>query len=147
MTAALSEIIARVEAATEGSRELDWMIAEALNEVPPHTIRSVGLDYDWWRKPGDFALWMATDSEGRSIKLWQPERRTSSLDAALTLVYGDGGGLLLHLSDIGADGLPIATVTRRTDRVDEHSGIARTLALSVCAAALRARLATQEQKL
>lgn len=73
---------------------------------------------------------------------------TASLDAAMTLV--DGIGVLMALSDIGADGLPLARVARPDiDGGPICSGIASCimtetapvagLAIAVCAAALRAR--------
>ena len=68
---------------------------------------------------------------------------TSSLDAAMTLI--DRCGVLLHLSDIGADGLPLCNIGDSVT-AKEFKGIATAnLALAVCAAALRARAATGEQ--
>jgi hypothetical protein len=73
---------------------------------------------------------------------------TASLDAAMTLL--DQYGVLMHLSDIGADGLPLAKVGRPDlDNAPIFAGIASCimtdtspvagLALALCAAALRAR--------
>ena len=65
---------------------------------------------------------------------------TASIDAALTLV--NRYGVLLHLSDIGADGLPLCNVGDcETGREFKGVGTAN-LALAVCAAALRIRAAT-----
>lgn len=76
---------------------------------------------------------------------------TASLDAAMTLL--DRHGILMHLSDIGADGLPLARVGRpELDAAPIFSGIASCimtdtspvagLALALTAAALRARAAS-----
>ena len=62
---------------------------------------------------------------------------TASVDAALSLL--DGVGVLLHLGDITADGLPLAHVGDPSPGGGEGKGIARTLALSLCAAAIRCK--------
>jgi hypothetical protein len=118
MTAALPEIIERVEAVAEGSRDLEWKIAQAIGH-PSFDIPST--------------IWppfMAGSKADRSIPAY-----TSSLDAALTLVpegcdwqvNGHGSAWIFGSRHAGADG--------------------NSPALALCAAALRARLATQEQKL
>lgn len=80
-----TSLIARLEALTVPDREVDWRVAESLGDIPAHSIRDIGFDYDWYRRPNDFALWKATDSEGRSMELWQPKPVTSSIDAAVAL--------------------------------------------------------------
>jgi hypothetical protein len=65
---------------------LDWLVAEAMGQVPEHRVMEVGWDYVWYRRPDEWCLWKATDSEGRQTDLWQPERVTSSIDAAVALV-------------------------------------------------------------
>ena len=92
------------------------------------------------------ALMLGERGLNGSINISKP--RTASLDAAMTLV--DGVGVLMALSDIGADGLPLARVARPDiDGGPICSGIASCimtdtapvagLAIAVCAAALRAR--------
>lgn len=83
----LSQLIEALEKAPQGSRELDWRVAEYLDEIPPHRIIPVGWDYCWYRSSETvYALWRATDSEGRSVELWQAPEVTTSVDAALKLV-------------------------------------------------------------
>ena len=87
--AGLLSLAERCERAAIGTRELDWLIADALGEIPQHSIRTIGFDYAWYRKPDEFALWKAADSEGRSVDLWQPVERSTSLDAATSLFPAD----------------------------------------------------------
>lgn len=83
----LSEIIEALEKAPHGSRELDWRVAEYLEQIPAHRIIPVGWDYGWYRGSETvYALWKATDSEGRSVELWQAPEITTSVDAALKLI-------------------------------------------------------------
>lgn len=63
---------------------MDWNIACVLGEVPAHTFREVGFDYDWYRTPGWTSLRKAIDSEGRNQEVWIPLRRTFSKDAAFS---------------------------------------------------------------
>ena len=65
---------------------------------------------------------------------------TASIDAAMTLA--NKIAVILHMSDIGADGLPLVWLADpSTTPTREWTGIARTLPLAFCAAALRARAA------
>ena len=82
----LRGLIERLEKAEAGSRELDWLIAEALGEIPEHRVMETGWDYIWFRRSGEFALWKAMDSEGRLVELWQAPQRSTSLDAAVALI-------------------------------------------------------------
>ena len=103
-----AELIARLEAAEVGSRELDWAISEAMGDVPKHSILEVGWDYDWYRAANEWSLWRAKDSEGRSSELWQPKQNTTSLDAALALaerVFGEVVALDLLEDAISAHNL------------------------------------------
>ncbi len=83
--ATMKALLDRVEGGTGADREINWLIAEAFDEVPPHAVRDVGFDYDWFRKPGDFALWKANDSAGCDMSLWEPAKRATSIDAAVAL--------------------------------------------------------------
>lgn len=86
MSTALENLLARVEKAKGPSAEIDWLIADMHGDIPAHSVRKVGFDYDWYRRPGDFALWKANDSEGRNASLWQPAKVTASIDAAVALL-------------------------------------------------------------
>jgi len=83
---ALAALRERVAKLTGPDREAEWLVAELAGEVPEHTVRAVGWDYDWNRRPGEFTLWKATDSEGRNAKFWKPEPYTASVDAVLELI-------------------------------------------------------------
>lgn len=70
--------------------------------------------------------------------LWYADKYSRSLDAARTLANDK---ILVQLSDIGADGLPLAVLADpSTTPTGEWQGIAATLPLAWCAAALRSRL-------
>jgi len=138
---ALVALAERVERVTGPDRELDWLIAEAVGEVPVHSIRTIGFDYDWYRKPDEWTLWRAKDSEGRSVETWTPKKRTASLDAAMTLVDENA---FWRLGNDPADFK--ATVTSGDGRAvdfDFHHAVAATPALALTAASLRA-LASKE---
>jgi hypothetical protein len=128
----LEELALRCEQATGPDRELDVAIA-----------RSLGVTV-WKRNDEDTGNYETT--------YW---KYTASLDAAIALL--DGHGVLMHLSDIGADGLPYARVgCPNLDDVPICSGIASCtltttsnvagLALALCAAALRARAQQEAAK-
>ena len=136
----LLALASAIEAATMPDPKLDWLIAEAAGEVPPHSICTTGWDYDWYRKPDEWALWRATDSEGRSVELWQPKKRTGSLDASMTLTHGLDKGLA------GPNGILHTAQSRLATRFHLHIAFwpetedyTAWLARYVSAAALRAR--------
>ena len=111
----LIELAERVERAPGPDRELDCLIAQHLGYQK--LARGVTAAEIAHLYPGPFY--------------------TASLDAALKLATGT---VLLHLSDIGADGLPLCRLgDPSTGR--EWTGIAATLPLAITAAALRARAA------
>lgn len=84
---ALQKLITRIETnLSEPSSKLDWEIAEILGEIPSHKILETGWDYEWYRRPGVTSLFRAKDSECREVDMWQPKRRTSSLDAVLETI-------------------------------------------------------------
>jgi len=131
-------LIEMLKKATKGSPMLDWAIAEALGEVPPHSIRTVGCDYEWYRQPGEWSLSKALDSEGRSMTYWSPCPRTTSIDAALTLVpsahewrCGNDGENNNGWAAVGNDVWDECNT--------EIASTAATPALALCIAALRAR--------
>lgn len=157
----LEELIAELESADDGSRKLDWTIADYLGDIPEHRILAVGWDYDWYRNSeSDYALWKATDSEGRSSQLWQAPQVTSSLDAAVALVNRvlPGAQISLFIGHLTAakDGSGSrAQVMRGKGPKCPDTGIrwpklhgecfhAPTPALALCVAVLRAKLAQEE---
>jgi len=84
--AILRNLLARVKSATGPDRELDWLFANIIGDIPKHSIREIGWDYEWYRRPKDFCLWKAKDSEGRSVDMWQPKPITRNIDAAVALI-------------------------------------------------------------
>lgn len=82
MTSALITRLAKLDGP---DREVDWLIADHFTEIPKHTIREIGWDYDWWRGPNEYSLKKAIDSEGRRIDTWSPNAYTASVDAAIAL--------------------------------------------------------------
>ncbi|MET0439148.1 MAG: hypothetical protein ABW043_16810 [Devosia sp.] len=135
---ALEEMAGACERAMGPDRELDADIHIAV--LVPADARRVD-------RLGGCVGYVASDGLYRSAR--DALRYTASIDAAMTLL--DQYGVLMHLSDIGADGLPYARVGR-PDLFEEpniftgiSSGIAKDatptsgLALALCAAALRAR--------
>ncbi|HEY4547812.1 MAG TPA: hypothetical protein VIG90_15520 [Pedomonas sp.] len=147
----LDELIAALEQATGPSRELDWQLSDYLGEIPAHSIRTVGFDYDWYRAPGGTALWRAKDGEGRLVELWEPKKRTASLDEALTLVPTDLAIIELVLGwDPSRPSVHPAAVVRWYPPNVAHDGkswhaqiaSAKTLPLTVCLASLQARRAS-----
>jgi len=131
------------ERASGPDQELDEAIMAVLYRreeryIGTHLEYSNECVLDWvWVNPAT-DKWVCTHAS----------RFTRSLDDAMTLL--DQYGVLLHLSDIGADGLPLARIGR-PDLLDApifngiSSGIAKDatplsgLCLALCAAALRAR--------
>lgn len=83
----------------------------------------------------DFAIAAAVGWPDSPHSHQHARRYTESLDAALALL--SGRGVLLHLGDITADGLPFAHVGNPAPGGGEGKGIAATLPLALCAAVLR----------
>ncbi len=126
----MNNLIAELERATEGSRELDAKIFRAMDFCPAH--------HNPWPFTPD-SHW------GRTI----PEF-TTSLDAALTLSL-EGWGWLVR----GGDGEVFANLTRGGTPVmveghqansdwQDNPTYAPTPALALCIASLRARQAMEE---
>jgi hypothetical protein len=110
----LSDLIARVEAASGPDRELDLAIAEAAGVKHGHTCDDNGIIHPCW---------------GNVL------RYSASLDAAVSLVPGGMAWTVLAISGAEpATHSPSAVVSR-------YHALAATPALALCAAALRARMA------
>lgn len=126
----MKSLIAKLEAATGPSRELD---AEIACEVFFPKLRPAREDdhkpFQRGVPPSHGHIWCPTG-------FLLADSFTSSLDAARKL-----GGMLVFASDIGADGLPMVKLVTDTSTtpVIEYTGIAPTLELAWCIAALRAR--------
>ena len=78
----------RVESLTGPDREVDFLIATALGEVPEHVIQGpVGTPYGWFRREDQWALTRTKESDVYAgVESWSPKPRTASLDAAMSLV-------------------------------------------------------------
>lgn len=142
----LQLLIERLEKATAPRRELDWAIAEALGEIPEHEIITEGARYGWHRQPNQFSLIRYYDSEGRRSESWGPKPRTSSIDAALTLVPDTHQFRQLAANgfEYGRDNarasLWRATVQPNERQLGEKDGHHESsIPIALCIAALRAR--------
>jgi hypothetical protein len=123
----IPSLIARIEAATGPDRELDAEIALAVGVVPKDAFRPcASID------PGTFGT--------GAYSFWKAPRFTGSVDAAMTLIpeewgwtlHSDGSGeIYKNVPANMAPGAPGSTVI---------SFEGNTASLSLCAAALRARL-------
>lgn len=142
MTSALTDLIAKLEAAGEGSRELDALIWCALNGaayVGSHADATEPGNCFWFRHPAD----------GVEYSRAAHYRYTTSLDAALTLVPEGWMPSIDQycLSDVPAQNQWRVWLRRLRDeetrrpKLDTVFGITGTPALALCIAALKARAA------
>lgn len=150
---ALTDLIAKLETAPEGSRKLDAEVWAAIlptgpTNPLPHDNMLLDLRDDLRREyvPTESGLveFWATDAYGRRVGLMSDVRKapafTTSLDAALTLVT-EPEPVAWIVSEKDPDDLdprPLATVMPRHGR-GWSNGRAATPPLAVCIAALRAR--------
>ena len=119
----------RCEQATRPDRELDLAIWRAVTGEP--WCWHVGF-------PAQTVItWDRYGVEAAGNPIVSLDELTTSLDAARSI----SDAMLIYASDLGADGLPMVKMVADTGTspVVEHTGIARTLELAWCAAALRAR--------
>lgn len=132
---ALLALVVKLEAATEGSRELDACIDAAIHgrtieRIEPRAFLMHEGRYDYF-------------DERRRPLFADPPNYTSSLDAALTLLPSPGHPLWtakLHVVSHGSHGLTWDAEVTVPSR--EFQGWSRTpngAALALCIAALRAR--------
>lgn len=151
-SATLRDLLERVERATAPDRYLDWLLAETFGEIPKHSVREVGWDYDWYRAPGEFTLWKALDAEGRSVTHWSPEKRTASIDSALALVEKANPGAWIELNGprkylnipSPVPNVWKAEVTTEWTAMTPPYGWGPTAPLAILAALLKALLAKSE---
>lgn len=141
----LKDLLARVEAATGGDRELDALIASHFRVGPddePDWLKRWGGEFRPHHKfPGSVT---AMHSDGSTGVHWKSERYTTSLDAALALVER----VLPEANCVGFDKIPgeISAYVSRNFVGDGHwyqDATSHTPALALIAALLRA-LITQE---
>lgn len=133
MTAAL---IAKLESASEGSRELDALVEIAVRAVE---AARTGLAKEHWAKWTVSRDFYVEDAH----TAYRPEPVTTSIDAALALTErclpGQGVGMTWLPKDQGAESSADVWFDLETDQVPR--GSASTPALAICAALLRASAA------
>src|ERR1044071_4449931 len=96
--AGLLKLAERCEAVTGPDRELDAFIEVALGAWPNTLEADKSIfDEDSWSV-------VEREPDGRKVDRYAPQSYTTSLDAAMTLA---DDFVLLHLSHLGADGLPL----------------------------------------
>lgn len=140
----LHSLLERVRSAEKGSMELDWLVAEALGEIPDHTIRPVGWDYDWYRSSEtEWTLWRAKDAEGRSVEYWQPAQRSTSLDAVVSLIEKELPGWPRSSGTCGENNLPWACLTEPEEPCRDFTGRAPDEVLALLEALITAKLSME----
>ena len=91
----LRNLAQKINLAHAPDRAFDWAIAEHLGEIPKYKIAE-SMGYDWTRKPGEYSLYMATNSEGSRFDSWRPRGRTFSTDEAIAFL--PDGWTMAHIS-------------------------------------------------
>jgi len=130
----LPSVIALLEKATEGSRELDAKIAEALGRAVWRGTNEDGDD-DWVEQYGDSGWHQTVPSY------------TRSLDAALTLVPGGCGFRIQRNLDLKAHWAEIQRFENgKAPTVWVDSGNRPSLPLALCIASLKAHAALRKEK-
>lgn len=142
MTADLTSLIEKLEAAEWPSRELDGLIHTA--------VTGKDVIYDGGERPHSAVIvgtqtWTARDGSEQSTVEGYAPTYTASIDQALTLA-SECGVEMQRRSNYDQDGVlctayvwPILTDHRDIER-DRLRGDGANLALAICAAALRAKL-------
>ena len=129
------DLIARLERATEGSRELDAEIAVAVRSLDTEGDKSLpkwaGKNYPIWRARPDGRV-ECVHTDGTGSLNWSPLHYTTSIDAALSLVP-EGHDWIVADVNGHVGGTPYACVGSKKPH------FAETPALALCIAALRAR--------
>lgn len=72
------------------SREdyLNWLLADALNEIPEHRIIAIGWDHEWYRRDiKQYSLNRHPDGEGRTTETWKPENRSGDHQKLVDFIY------------------------------------------------------------
>lgn len=125
----MKDLIAKLEAALEGSRELDFDMALAIGNM-----RIIPEDYQHSEYAEAYidGEWECIGSEGQWEDYWLPNW-TTSIDAALTLVPE---GRYFTLRTISVRPQAMVHCPPRT-KLGNHNGEASTPALALCIAALK----------
>ena len=102
----IAGLVERLEAATEGSRELDGEIAAAFNQVPPqYQKRSASQTYLW-----------SDGRPGLHARSWTPPNYSTSADAAMAFAQQQTGSwwspLRTAVEVIGRTTLPVSYLPR-----------------------------------
>jgi hypothetical protein len=126
---ALLELAERCEQATGPDCELNREVAQAAGWRKGGKVWALGSSLQGWAPPG---------APSKDLRLDVPHY-TASLDAAMTLV--PEGWYLGDLTQCNEDDVPQACLTEIDEPCRDAGASASTLALSLCAAALRARAA------
>ena len=149
-TALLDDLIARLDAATRGSQELDAAIIARLvgGTFAQSPFNGAWCVYNGTNRNGQARLWEYARGDAFGEKLWwttaRTEGLTSSVDAALVLVP-DGCGCVLGAGRITPSeplygAVIFSDLSGRTEIGHGETNVS--LALAVCIAALRARKVT-----
>ncbi len=125
----MTDLIAELENAAEGSRELDGEI----HFSPGSDLRWLEPEIREYAKRRNISLTEANSlNSGPEIPHY-----TTSLDAARSL----SNWVLVYASDVGADGLALVRLADTGSPVKEVEGIHNRLEMAWCIAALKARQA------
>lgn len=130
-----NELIARIKAATGPDRGLDAEIAEAVSAVPEGYGRAVvhGCTLPYW--------WHKTDSHAPHFT---PPAYTASIDAALTLVPDGWDYRFERHTDLDNKRFVTLWTVESEGEFDCKGRSKHSLALAVCAAALRVKESSHE---
>ena len=146
------DLIARLERATEGSRELDAEIAVAVRSLDTEGDKSLpkwaGKNYPIWRARPDGRV-ECVHTDGTGSLNWSPLHYTTSIDATLSLVPEGWSPSMLswghsRLNDPN-DMVHASIVREGAERggklIEDYMACrgAATPALALCIAALKAR--------
>lgn len=143
----MNDLLSRIEHLSGADREVDWLIAEHLGQIPAHTVREVGWDHDWFRHPGEFILVRYPGADDRAgCETWKPAPVTGSLDAITTLIERKLPGWAWYVQSIGVDPYPACSAdlwipAQRTQGLPVEAvrrAEAATAPLALCLAFLRA---------
>lgn len=137
----LAQLIERLEAASEGSRELDATMFRAIGAPLPDKFANLNLELTWG--PDGSAYMPVGEMQVR----YEPPAYTTSLDAIVALIerkllgwsWGVSGALSPTCTGMLYEPAPTATGYRTKRRAD-----GKTPALALCIAFLRALQAQQE---
>jgi len=142
---ALKELLERVEKATGPDLEIDGLIAQAFGSLPPEARYSTENIY------GECEPHWVSGGYG-DYKFYEPDPLTASIDAAVGLVEKmlPGRDVNLEIGNVGPDRVTDAYISGADGYFEEPKtpdahGYGLTPALALCAALLRALIASEPQ--